>query len=35
MNQEDMTQVEIPLIRGAEGKEEGKEEGGEAPYKID
>ncbi|XP_074434539.1 ADP-ribose glycohydrolase MACROD2 isoform X5 [Larus michahellis] len=40
VNQEDMTQVEIPLIRGAEGKEEGKEEGGKEetsvePMKVD
>lgn len=35
MNQEDTTEVKIPLIHGAEEKEEGKEEGGEAPYKID
>ncbi|XP_054050011.1 ADP-ribose glycohydrolase MACROD2 isoform X3 [Rissa tridactyla] len=40
VNQEDTTQVEIPLIRGAEEKEEGKEEGGKEetsvePMKVD
>lgn len=29
MNQEVTTEAEIPLIHGAEDKEEGKEEGGE------
>ncbi|NWX72556.1 MACD2 deacetylase, partial [Alca torda] len=40
LNQEDTTQVEIPLIRGAEEKEDGKEEGGKEetsvePMKVD
>lgn len=37
MNQEDTTEVEMPLIRGAEEKEEeGKEAegGGEATYRL-